>query len=245
MNDATGASFILHRASKVPMTPLPASWAPRLADEVQQLYFRDLQEFVAQERRCHEVYPPADKVFAALELTPLESVKAVLLGQDPYHGTGQAHGLCFSVLPGVRKPPSLVNILKELNADLGCPIPPHGCLVTWAENGVLMLNAVLTVRSGEPNSHKGWGWEKFTDAVIRLVSARDDPAAFLLWGSHAQAKKKLIDMDRHAIFEAPHPSPLAAKRFAGCRHFSKVNAQLAAWGRPPIDWRIPDKVVVP
>lgn len=227
------------------MTPLPASWKPLLADEVKQPYFHRLQEFVAEERRNYEVYPPADKVFAALELTPFEDIKAVLLGQDPYHGKGQAHGLCFSVLPGVRKPPSLINILKELHADVGCPMPKHGCLVTWAQNGVLMLNAVLTVRAGKPNSHKGKGWEKFTDAIIRLVSAREEPAVFLLWGSHAQAKKKLIDMDRHAVLEAPHPSPLAAKPFAGCRHFSKTNTLLADWGEDAIDWCIPEHVEVP
>ncbi len=227
------------------MKPLPASWRPLLADEVRQPYFRKLKEFLAEERENYEVYPPEDKVFAALELTAFENIKAVLLGQDPYHGKGQAHGLCFSVLPGVRKPPSLVNILKELHADVGCPIPGHGCLVTWAEGGVLMLNAVLTVRAGKPNSHKGKGWEKFTDAIIRLVSDRDDPVVFLLWGSHAQAKKKLIDTDRHAILEAPHPSPLAAKPFAGCRHFSRTNALLAEWGQSAIDWCIPEQVRVP
>ncbi len=227
------------------MTPLPASWRPLLADEVKQPYFHELQEFVAQERRQYAVYPPADQVYAALELTPLEKIKAVLLGQDPYHGKGQAHGLCFSVRPGVRRPPSLVNILKEVHADVGCPIPKHGCLVTWAQSGVLMLNAVLTVRAGKPNSHKGKGWEKFTDAIIRLVSEREKPAVFLLWGSHAQAKKKLIDPNRHAVLEAPHPSPLAAKPFAGCRHFSKTNAWLAEWGEDEIDWCIPEEVEVP
>ncbi len=227
------------------MTPLPPSWRPLLADEVKQPYFHELQEFVAEERRHHEVYPPADKVFAALELTPFDRVKAVLLGQDPYHGRAQAHGLCFSVLPGVRKPPSLVNILRELHADVGCPVPPHGCLVTWAENGVLMLNTVLTVRAGKPNSHKGKGWEKLTDAIIRRLSERKNPVVFLLWGSHAQAKKKVIDGERHAILEAPHPSPLAAKPFASCRHFSKTNQQLAVWDKPPINWCIPDAVHVP
>jgi uracil-DNA glycosylase len=227
------------------MKPLPASWRPLLADEVKQPYFAHLREFLAEERQNYEVYPPEDRVFAALELTPFEKVSAVLLGQDPYHGKGQAHGLCFSVLPGVRKPPSLVNILKELHADVGCPIPKHGCLVTWAEAGVLMLNAVLTVRAGKPNSHKGKGWEKFTDAIIRRVSARDDPVVFLLWGSHAQAKKKLVDTDRHAVLEAPHPSPLASKPFAGCRHFSKTNEFLADWDKSQIDWCIPDEVTVP
>jgi uracil-DNA glycosylase len=227
------------------MKPLPPSWRPLLADEVKQPYFDKLQEFLEEERRHYEVYPPEDQVFAALELTPFENIQAVLLGQDPYHGKGQAHGLCFSVRPGVRKPPSLVRILKEVHADIGCPIPGHGCLVTWAENGVLMLNAVLTVRAGKPNSHKGTGWEKFTDAIIRLVSDRDAPAVFLLWGSYAQAKKKLIDTDRHAILEAPHPSPLASKPFAGCRHFSKTNALLAEWGKPEIDWCIPEAVEVP
>jgi uracil-DNA glycosylase len=227
------------------MTPLPPSWRSLLADEVKQPYFHKLQAFLAEERRNYEVYPPADHVFAALNLTPFEDIKAVLLGQDPYHGKGQAHGLCFSVVPGVRKPPSLINILKEVHADVGCPIPPHGCLVTWAENGVLMLNAALTVRAGKPNSHKSKGWEMFTDAIIRLVSEREKPAVFLLWGSHAQAKKKLIDTDRHAVLEAPHPSPLAARPFAGSGHFSKTNAQLAEWGEDEIDWCIPEEVEVP
>jgi uracil-DNA glycosylase len=216
-----------------------------LAHETSQPYFAKLQAFVAQERRKYDVYPPEDHVFAALELTPFKQVRAVLLGQDPYHGAGQAHGLCFSVLPGVRKPPSLVNILKELDADIGCPIPSHGCLVSWARRGVLMLNTALTVRAGKPNSHKGKGWERFTDAIIRLVSARDSPAVFLLWGSHSQAKKGLIDTARHAILEAPHPSPLAAKPFAGTRPFTKANALLANWGKPPIDWCISETVEVP
>jgi uracil-DNA glycosylase len=227
------------------MQALPRSWRSLLADEVKQPYFHKLREFLAEERQHYEVYPPEDNVFAALELTPFDDIQAVLLGQDPYHGKGQAHGLCFSVMPGVRMPPSLINILKELHADVGRPIPKHGCLVTWAESGVLMLNTVLTVRAGKPNSHKGKGWEKFTDAIIRLVSERNDPAVFLLWGAHAQAKKKLIDTDRHAILDAPHPSPLAAKPFAGCRHFSKTNALLEGWGKPPIDWCIPDEVHVP
>jgi uracil-DNA glycosylase len=227
------------------MKAVPASWRSQLAAELKQPYYQKLQEFVAAERQSYEVYPPEDKVFAALELTPFSKVKAVLLGQDPYHGKGQAHGLCFSVLPAVRKPPSLINILKEVHADVGCLIPPHGCLVTWAESGVLMLNAVLTVRAGKPNSHKGKGWEKFTDAIIRHVGERDEPVVFLLWGSHAQAKKKLIDVDKHAVLEAPHPSPLAARPFARCRHFSKTNAQLNEWGKPAIDWCIPDVVAVP
>jgi uracil-DNA glycosylase len=180
-----------------------------------------------------------------LELTPFDGVKAVLLGQDPYHGAGQAHGLCFSVLPGVRKPPSLVNIFKELHADIGCPIPDHGCLTHWAQNGVLMLNTVLTVRAGEPASHKSKGWERFTDAIIRLVSDRADPAVFLLWGNHAQAKKKLIDLSKHAVLESAHPSPLAAQRFSGCRHFSQTNALLSAWGKPAIDWSIPEPAPSP
>jgi uracil-DNA glycosylase len=212
---------------------------------VGQSYFNALEEFLAVERQHHDVYPPDAQVCAALELTPFENVKAVLIGQDPYHGAGQAHGLCFSVLPGVRKPPSLVNIFKELHADLGCPIPAHGYLEHWARGGVLMLNTVLTVRGGQPASHKGKGWEQFTDAIIRCVSQRADPAVFLLWGNHAQARKKLIDTQRHAVLEAPHPSPLAGKGFAGCRHFSKTNALLAGWGKPAIDWRIPEMVHAP
>ena len=227
------------------MTPIPPVWRPLLETEAHQPYFNELREFLDIERQQHEIYPPGDAVFSALTLTPFENIKVVLLGQDPYHGPGQAHGLCFSVMPGVRKPPSLIAILKELQADTGAPIPPHGCLVSWARAGVLMLNTVLTVRAGEPASHKGKGWEKFTDAIIRLVNERADPAVFLLWGAHAQAKKKLIDTGRHAVLEAPHPSPLAAKPFAGCRHFSKTNAQLARWGKSPIDWRIPETVNVP
>src|SRR5260370_6210858 len=195
--------------------------------------------------RAHAGYPSESTVIEALELTPFDSVKAVLIGQDPYHGAGQAHGLCFSVLPGVRKPPSLVNIFKELHADLGCPIPGHGCLTSWARNGVLMLNTVLTVRAGAPASHKGKGWERFTDAIIRLVSDRADPAVFLLWGNHAQAKKNIIDLSKHAVLEAAHPSPLAAQRFAGCRHFSQTNSLLEPWRKPAIDWRIPDPAPSP
>ena len=169
----------------------------------------------------------------------------MLLGQDPYHGEGQAHGLCFSVMPGVRKPPSLKVIFKELHADIGCAIPWHGCLLSWAQAGVLMLNAALTVRAGKPASHQKRGWERFTDAVIRAVSDRLEPAVFLLWGRHAQSKKTLIDGDRHAILEATHPSPLARGGFLGCRHFSKTNAILARWGKSSIDWSIPDTVEVP
>jgi uracil-DNA glycosylase len=227
------------------MPPIPAAWKPLLADETKLPYFKTLHEFLAAEREQYEVYPPEDEVFSALKLTPPDAIKAVILGQDPYHGKGQAHGLAFSVRPGVRKPPSLNNIFKELHADVGCPIPKHGCLVTWAENGVLLLNAVLTVRAGKPNSHKGKGWEKFTDAVIRHVNDAEERVVFLLWGANAQAKKKLIDADKHAILEAPHPSPLAAKPFAGCRHFSKTNALLEEWGKDPIDWCIPDEVEVP
>jgi uracil-DNA glycosylase len=227
------------------MKSLPASWRPLLADELKQPYFKKLEAFLTEERENYDVYPPEDKVFAALALTPFDNIKAVLLGQDPYHGKGQAHGLCFSVLPGVRKPPSLVNILKEVHNDVGCPIPKHGCLVTWAESGVLMLNTVLTVQAGKPNSHKGKGWEKFTDAIIRHVNARAEPVVFLLWGAHAQKKRELIDTDRHRVLEAPHPSPLAPRPFAGCKHFSKTNAQLAAWGESAVDWCIPDEVTVP
>jgi uracil-DNA glycosylase len=222
------------------MDSLPPSWMAPLADELRQPYILALRDFLAGERQQSEVYPPADQVFAALELTPFDKVSAVLLGQDPYHRPGQAHGLCFSVLPGTRKPPSLVNIHKELHADLGCAIPTHGCLEAWARNGVLMLNTVLTVRAGQPGSHQGKGWEPFTDAIIRLVSDRPEPVVFLLWGNHARAKKTLIDSGRHAVLEAAHPSPLARAGFAGCRHFSLTNQYRAAWGKPAIDWRIPE-----
>lgn len=221
---------------------LPRSWARVLADERSAPYFLRLQAFLADERRRHSVYPPAEEVFAALEMTPYERVRVLLLGQDPYHDEGQAHGLCFSVRPGVPPPPSLVNIVRELHDDLGCPIPAHGCLAAWARQGVLLLNTVLTVRAHAAHSHRGKGWERFTDAVIRKVNEKPDPVVFVLWGRPAQQKIKWIDRDRHAVVTAAHPSPLSAHRgFFGSRPFSAVNQALRQWSREEVDWRLPEQ----
>jgi uracil-DNA glycosylase len=219
---------------------LPASWHRALAGEFEQPYFRDLAAFVRSERDSGPVFPPEEDVFSAFKLTPLERVKVLLLGQDPYHGEGQAHGLCFSVRPGVKPPPSLVNMFKELKSDLGCTVPNNGCLVPWAEQGVLLLNAVLTVRAHEPNSHKDRGWEKFTDAVIRFLNAREKPMVFVLWGGYAQKKKKLIDADKHRVLTAAHPSPLSVAKFFGCKPFSAINSALKELGETEIDWQIPN-----
>jgi uracil-DNA glycosylase len=221
----------------VAVPPIPASWKHVLADEFTKPYWAELQEFVAQERQHHTVYPPEDEVYTAFQLTPFEDVHVFLLGQDPYPGPNQAHGLCFSVKPGVPLPGSLRNIYKELHDDLGIPPAKTGYLVPWAEQGMLMLNAVLTVRAGQPNSHKGKGWEHFTDAAIRAVGHKDDPVVFVLWGAYAQKKIKLIDTDRHTIIQSAHPSPLsAANGFFGSRPFSKINAALKKHGHEPIDW---------
>ncbi|MEU3726721.1 uracil-DNA glycosylase [Streptomyces sp. NPDC031705] len=219
---------------------LPESWLPVLGGELDQPYFKELTEFVEKERANGPVYPPREQVFAALEATPFDKVKVMVLGQDPYHGPGQGHGLCFSVRPGIKTPPSLRNIYKEMKEELGLPVPDNGYLMPWAEQGVLLLNAVLTVREGEPNSHKGKGWEKFTDAVIRAVSERPDPVVFVLWGAYAQKKIPLIDAERHVIVKGAHPSPLSAKKFFGSRPFTQINEAVAAQGHEPIDWRIPD-----
>jgi uracil-DNA glycosylase len=220
---------------------LPPSWSAVLAPEIAAPYFGELQAFLARERETGTVHPPEEMVLAAFEHTPLDRVKVLVLGQDPYPGAGQAHGLAFSVLPGVRPPPSLANVFKELHDDLGCRVPDNGTLVPWADQGVLLLNAVLTVRAGAPGSHQGKGWERFTDAAIRAVAAREEPAVFLLWGSYARKKAKLIDPRRHRVFEGVHPSPLSARSgFFGSRPFSKVNAALAAMGGAPIDWQLPD-----
>ena len=217
---------------------LPEDWHDILADELHQPYFRQLGDFVNEERRHHDVFPPLEDVFNAFKLTPFASARVLLLGQDPYHGPGQAHGLCFSVRPGVRKPPSLVNIFKELNADLGVPIAKDGNLDAWAKHGVLLLNAVLTVRANEPNSHKNQGWERFTDAVIQKLNEREKPVVFALWGGFAQKKEKLVTNERHAVVKAAHPSPLSAKKFLGSRPFSAINAALEARGQDPIDWNL-------
>ena len=218
---------------------LPASWMAARADEFEKPYWKSLQEFVAAERAAHEIYPPADEVFTALELTPLAEVRVVILGQDPYHGEGQAHGLSFSVKPGVRVPASLRNMFTELKDDLGVPSAKTGYLVPWARQGVLMLNTVLTVRAGEANSHRNRGWEQFTDAVIKAVNAKEDPVVFVLWGAHAQKKISLIDTAKHAVIQSAHPSPLSAKNgFFGSKPFSKINATLAARGKPEVAWRL-------
>ena len=221
---------------------IPASWAPVLAAETEQPYFADLEAFLKTERAEHQVFPPEDEVFAALDATPYEDVKVVLIGQDPYHDDGQAHGMCFSVRPGVRIPPSLRNMYKELESDLGVAPVKHGYLKAWADQGVLLLNTVLTVRAHEPASHKDRGWEKFTDAVIKDVSAREKPVVFVLWGAHAKKKAKLIDASRHAIVQGAHPSPLSAKLFFGSKPFSAVNEALAGFGQEPIDWQLPEDV---
>jgi uracil-DNA glycosylase len=219
---------------------LPPSWKAVLADEFTKPYFQRLHEFVAAERKTHMVYPPEADVYNAFTYTPYDEVKVLLLGQDPYHGEGQAHGLCFSVRPGVKPPPSLMNIFKELHHDLGCKIPNNGCLIPWAKQGVMLLNAVLTVRAHEPNSHKDKGWETFTDAAIRALTARPDPVVFMLWGAYAQKKKKLMDTDKDVALTAAHPSPLSASKFFGSKPFSAANRALEDMDKEPIDWQIPN-----
>jgi uracil-DNA glycosylase len=214
-------------------------WNPLLRDEFTKPYWPELQRFVAAERQHFTVYPPEQEVFAALHLTPYAETKVLILGQDPYHGPRQAHGLCFSVRQGVAVPPSLVNIHRELHEDLGIAPPGHGNLEAWAHQGVLLLNATLTVRAGQAASHQGRGWETFTDEVIRTVSAKDHPVVFVLWGSYARSKKALIDTFRHTIIESAHPSPLSAHNgFFGSRPFSRANAALVAAGLDPVDWRL-------
>jgi len=211
-------------------------WNPILKEELAKPYWDELQQFVAGERARGEVYPPPEDVFAALHLTTYADTRVLILGQDPYHGPNQAHGLCFSVRHGVRVPPSLQNIHKEMHSDLGLQAPEHGNLESWARDGVLLLNAVLTVRAHEAASHRKHGWETFTDAVIAAVNAKPETVVFLLWGSYARAKKKLIDTSRHVIIESPHPSPLSAHRgFLGSRPFSRANEALIAAGREPVD----------
>jgi uracil-DNA glycosylase len=212
-------------------------WNPILRGEFDKPYWQDLQRFVAGERAQRTVYPPHDEVFAALHLTPYADTRVMILGQDPYHGRGQAHGLCFSVRRGVPTPPSLANVFKELHDDLGVPIPDHGNLEAWATQGVLLLNATLTVRAGQAGSHQKHGWETFTDEVIRAVGDKPDHVVFILWGGYARRKKSLIDTSRHTVIESPHPSPLSAHNgFFGTKPFSRANAALAAHGQQPIDW---------
>jgi len=216
------------------------SWKKVLKDEFNKEYFNQIVGHLRIEKAAgHTIYPPGGLIFNAFNLTPFENVKVVLLGQDPYHGKGQAHGLCFSVQDGIKPPPSLVNIYKEINKDIGLPIPNHGNLTKWAQQGVLMLNASLTVRAGEPMSHSKIGWADFTDAVIRKVSDQKKGVVFLLWGKFAQAKQELIDETKHQVLKAAHPSPYSADAgFFGCRHFSKTNEYLMKEGLDPIDWSL-------
>ncbi len=221
------------------MAAIANDWLEPLKPEFSKQYYRDLYQKVVEEYKTHLIFPPSDDIFNAFALTPLKEVKVVIIGQDPYHNVGQAHGLCFSVRPDVEIPPSLVNIYKELNDDLGCYVPNNGYLVKWAKQGVLLLNTVLTVRAHQANSHRGMGWEQFTDAAIRILNEEDRPIVFILWGSPAQTKKKMLNNPRHLILEAPHPSPLSAYRgFFGSRPFSKTNTFLEENGLKPIDWQI-------
>ncbi len=215
------------------------SWKEALWNEFQADYFQQLKEFLVEERKQYTVYPPGPHIFSAFNKTPLSKLKVVILGQDPYHGKGQAHGLCFSVPEGIKAPPSLVNIFKEINTDLQHPIPDHGNLESWADNGVLLINATLTVRDSQAGSHQKHGWETFTDKVIQTVSEKKENVVFLLWGRFAQAKKTLIDTSKHLVLEAAHPSPLSAYNgFCGCKHFSKTNDYLREHGIEEVDWSL-------
>ncbi len=226
---------------------LEASWKARVGDYLASPPMQALSAFLRERRaRGATIYPPAARIFAAFDATPFDSVKVVILGQDPYHGPGQAHGLCFSVLPGVPVPPSLENIFKELQRDLGLARPDHGCLLPWAQRGVLLLNAVLTVEQGQAGAHQGKGWEGFTDHVVDVLNREREGLVFLLWGSYAQAKGKVIDPRRHRVLKAPHPSPLSAHRgFIGCGHFSAANQYLAQRGQGPVDWSLPPRSALP
>lgn len=221
------------------MAAISNDWLEVLKGEFRKPYYKELFQKVNEEYQTRQIFPPADDIFNAFHLTPLKDVKVVIFGQDPYHNVGQAHGLCFSVKKPVPAPPSLVNIYKELHDDLGCTIPDHGYLVKWAEQGVLMLNTVLTVRAHQANSHRGIGWEQFTDAAIRALNEQDRPIVFILWGAPAQKKKVMLNNPKHLILEAPHPSPLSAYRgFFGSKPFSKTNEFLRANGVKEIDWQI-------
>lgn len=221
------------------MVDLGNSWDKLLKEEFSKDYYQNLRKNLAQEYRTYTVYPAMENIFNALKYTSYEDVKVLLLGQDPYHGVGQAHGLCFSVQKGVQKPPSLKNMFKELYSDLGIAEPSHGCLTDWAKQGVLLLNTVLTVREAQPNSHKKLGWTIFTDRIIQLLNERKEPVIFVLWGRNAIEKLPLITNAHHYVLTAAHPSPLSASRgFMGCKHYSKINEILSSMGKEPIDWRI-------
>lgn len=219
---------------------IDASWVEAIGDELRKPSFRELADFLKSERRAGTVYPPPDQLFTAFRVTPYDAATVVILGQDPYHGPGQAHGLSFSVLPGVRVPPSLKNVYKELEQDVGCRQVRHGYLLPWAQQGVFLLNSALTVRAGQPGSHSE-RWAPFTDKVIEALNARAEPVVFVLWGRHAREKIRLIDTDRHPIVESAHPSPMSATAgFFGSRPFTQVNGYLEALGHPTIDWQLPD-----
>ena len=220
---------------------LESSWLQRLEAEFSEPYMVQLRAFLVEEKKQHRVFPPGKQIFNAFTYTPFDQTRVVVLGQDPYHGEGQAHGLCFSVRRGVRPPPSLQNIFKELHADLGVPRPSHGELTHWCEQGVLLLNTVLTVRAHQANSHRKRGWETFTDKVIETLNTQRQGLVFVLWGSAAGRKAEMIDESRHLVLRAPHPSPLSAHRgFMGCGHFSRINEHLESMGMDPIDWSLPD-----
>ncbi|MBQ8171914.1 MAG: uracil-DNA glycosylase [Oscillospiraceae bacterium] len=222
------------------MVHIGNEWDSLLAEEFKKDYYLHLREFLKAEYGSRRIYPPMNDIFNALRYTSYSDVKAVILGQDPYHGAGQAHGLCFSVKKGVQPPPSLQNIFKEIKADLGIDSPAHGELTSWAQNGVLLLNTSLTVREGQANSHRGQGWETLTDRIIELLNQREQPIVFILWGGNARSKAKLITNKNHLVLQCAHPSPLSAYNgFFGCRHFSKTNEFLVTHGIKPIDWRLP------
>jgi len=219
---------------------LEASWKLLLMEEFSKEYMKQLRQFLAESKsKAKIIYPPGDEIFNAFNLTPFDKVRVVIIGQDPYHGPGQAHGLCFSVQAGVRLPPSLQNIYKEINQELGLEFGSNGCLTSWAEQGVLLLNSVLTVEKGHAGSHQGKGWEQFTDRVIEIINEEHESCVFLLWGSYAQHKGQIIDRNRHLVLESPHPSPFSAHRgFLGNGHFKRVNEYLQSKGKTPIDWRV-------
>ncbi|HAR91324.1 MAG TPA: uracil-DNA glycosylase [Gammaproteobacteria bacterium] len=223
---------------------LKASWRQKLDDQFQADYMQALRQFLLAEKAFGKhIFPPGDEIFSALNATDFDAVKVVILGQDPYHGPGQAHGLCFSVKPGVQVPPSLKNIYKELQADVDFQVPSHGCLQYWAQQGVLLLNAVLTVQGGQAASHQGKGWERFTDAIVGLLNKEREGLIFMLWGSYAQKKGAIVDRDRHLVLQSPHPSPLSASRgFFGNHHFSRANSYLESKGKRAIDWQLPMQV---
>ena len=224
---------------------LEPGWKARVGDYLQRPDMQELSAFLRKEKAAGKhIFPPGPRIFSALDATPFDQVKVVILGQDPYHGAGQAHGLCFSVLPGVPVPPSLANIYKEIQADLGHAPPGHGCLLPWARQGVLLLNAVLTVEEGKAGSHQGKGWEGFTDAIVQALDREKEGLVFMLWGAYAQAKGKLLQ-GRHCVLRAPHPSPLSAHRgFLGCGHFGKANRWLQGAGKAPVDWSLPPRAAV-